>query len=177
VETAVIAAAAPVLVVLWFAVLGLGPSALIGRIAPWHKLPPNIRTTDELRPLLQELLSRSSTFREQCARIGLAHQTYVSVRLSRDKLPSAMRARSTARRYQSGVLVVDVEIPPASRDFAELLAHELEHVNEFIDRVDFQQLARDRRSGVVRCGAEGSFETERARQAGRTVAAEAASPR
>ena len=73
--------------------------------------------------------------------------------------------------------MVDVEIPPASRDVAELLAHELEHVNEFIDHVDFQQLARDRRSGVVRCGVDESFETERARKAGLTVAAEAARPR
>lgn len=169
--------AVPVLVLLWFAVLGLAPAALFNRFAPRHQLPPNIRTTEELRPRLVELLSRSPTFREQCARIGRAHQTYVSVMLSREKLPSAMRARSTARRYQSGLLLVDVEIPPASRDLAELLAHELEHVNEFIDHVDFQELARDRRSGVVRCGVEGGFETERARKAGRTVAAEAALPR
>lgn len=170
-------AAVPVLVVLWFAACGLAPSALFGRFAPLHQLPPNIRTTDELRPLLLDLLSRSSTFREQCARIGRARQTYVTVMLSRGKLPSATRARSIARRYQSGLLMVDVEIPPASRDVAELLAHELEHVNEFIDHVDFQQLARDRRSGVVRCGVDESFETERARKAGLTVAAEAARPR
>ena len=160
------------LVVLCYSLLALGPSALVGRLSPWHQLPPNIRITDELRPLLEELLSRSPTLREQCARIAIARQTYVSVMLSQAKLPSEMRARSIARRYQSGLLVVDVEIPPASHDFPELLAHELEHVTEFIERVDFQQLARDRRSGVVRCGVEGSFESERARKAGRTVAAE-----
>lgn len=165
-------AVAPALVALSFSALGLHPAALIGRVSPWHQLPPNIRTTEDLRPLVETLLSRSPTLREQCARIALARQTYVSLMLSAVKLPSQMRARSTARRYQSGLLVVDVEIPPASQDFAELLAHELEHVSEFIERVDFKQLARSRRSGIVHCGMEGSFESERARKAGRAVAAE-----
>jgi hypothetical protein len=171
VETVVIAVT-PTLVALSFSALGLHPAALVGRVSPWHKLPPNIRTTDDVRQRVEELLSRSPTLREQCTRIGMARQTYVSLLLSAAKLPSEMRARSTARRYRSGLLVVDVEIPPASQDFAELLAHELEHVTEFIERVDFKQLARARRSGVVQCGMEGSFESERARRAGRIVAAE-----
>lgn len=169
---AVVIAAAPALIALSFFALGLHPAALVGRLSPWHQLPLNIRTTDELRPLVELLLSRSPTLREQCARIALARQTYVSLMLSAVKLPSQIRARSTARRYQSGLLVVDVEIPPASQDFAELLAHELEHVSEFIERVDFKQLARSRRSGIVQCGTKGSFESERARKAGRAVAAE-----
>ncbi len=155
-----------------FAALGLHPAALAGRVSRSHQLPPNIRTTPELRPVVEDLLNRSPTLREQCARIAMAPQTYVSLILSTGQLPYETRARSTAHRYQSGLLLVEVEIPAATRDFAELLGHELEHVTEFIERLDFKQLAGTRGSGVVRCGIAGSFESERAQKAGRTVAAE-----
>jgi hypothetical protein len=36
---------------------------------------------------------------------------------------------------------VDVEIPLVSRDFVGLLAHELEHVTELVDGVDFRAFA------------------------------------
>jgi hypothetical protein len=68
--------------------------------------------------------------------------------------------------------MVDIEIPPASQDFAELLAHEMEHVTEFIDRVDFKALVEARDGGVVQFGLAGGFESTRAQQAGRTAAAE-----
>jgi hypothetical protein len=168
VEIAVIdVAAAALLLVL--SLLGLHPAVLTTRTTPSHQLPPNIRTTDDLRPIIEDLLARSPTLREQCARIAIAKKTWVSVTLSVVRFPSLVRARSTARRYQTGLLVIDVEIPPASQDFAELLAHELEHVTEFIDGLDFQKLARSRKAGVARCGSDGSFETERAQTAGRKV--------
>lgn len=166
-----IAAASAVLVLILFP-RGLHPAAIAARAIPWPHLPPNIRTTDDLRPLMEHMLARSSTLRAQCARIALARQTYVSVTLSVTRLPSLARARSTARRYQSGLLVVDVEIPPASQDFVELLAHELEHVTEFIEHVDFKRLARSRNAGIVQCGDESTFETDRAQKAGRAAAAE-----
>ena len=159
----------PAALVLTLAVLGLHPGVFVARATAWHGLPANIRTTDDLRPLIEDLLARSPTLREQTARISIARKTWVSVTLSSGRLPSLVRARSTARRYHTGLLVVDVEIPPASQDFAELLAHELEHVTEFIEAVDFKKLARTRHAGVVQCGSDGSFETERAQKAGRTV--------
>jgi hypothetical protein len=171
VETAVIAVA-PAVLALTLSAFGLHPAAFVSRISPWPRLPPNIRTTDDLRPLVEALMARSPTIREQCARIAIARQTYVSLTLGASRLPALARARSTARRYQSGLLVVDVEIPPASQDFAELLAHELEHVTEFIERIDFKKLANTRNAGVVQCGGDGSFESERAQKAGRAAAAE-----
>ena len=149
--------------------LGLPAVAFTSRFIASHQLPPNIRTTDDLRLIIEDLLARSPTLREQSARIAVAKQTYVSVTLSVTQLAWDTRARSTARRYKSGLLVVDVEIPPASRDFPELLAHELEHATEFIDRIDFKKLARAHDSGIVQCNGDGSFETERAQKAGRTV--------
>jgi hypothetical protein len=156
----------PATLLLTLSVLGLHPAVLTSPIT-WHQLPPNIRTTDDLRPIIEDLLARSPTLRRQCARIGIANKTWVSVTLSVARFPSLARARSTARRYRTGLLVIDVEIPPASRDFPELLAHELEHVTEFIDGVDFKKAARSRNAGIEQCGSDGSFETERAQQAGR----------
>jgi hypothetical protein len=148
---------------------GPPPVAFTSRVIASHQLPPNIRTTDDLRPIIEGLLARSATLRHQSARIAVAKQTYVSVTLSVAQLAWDARARSTARRYKSGLLVVDIEIPPASGDFPELLAHELEHATEFIDRIDFKKLARANNTGVVHCSGDGSFETVRAQQAGRTV--------
>jgi hypothetical protein len=165
-------AVTPALFALTFSLLSLHPAALVGRLSRSNQLPPTIRTTDDMRPMIEELLRRSPTLRAQCARIAIARQTYVSLMLSVVTMPSQARARSTARRYQSGLLLVDVEIPAASPDFAELLGHELEHVTEFIERVDFKQLARTRNAGIVHCVGDGSFESERAQKAGRTVAAE-----
>ncbi len=149
--------------------LALHPAVFTARASAWHQLAPNIRTTDDLRPIIEDLLARSPTLREQSARISIAKRTWVSITLSSARFPSLTRARSTARRYHSGLLVVDVELPTASQDFAELIAHELEHVTEFIDGVDFKKLARTRGAGIVQCGSDGSFETERAQEAGRTV--------
>jgi hypothetical protein len=168
VEISVIVVVSSVLVL----TLALHPAVFAARASAWHQLPPNIRTTDDLRPIIEDLLARSATLREQSARISIARQTWISITLSTARFPWLTRARSTARRYHTGLLVVDVELPSASQDFAELLAHELEHVTEFIDGVDFKKLAKKRSAGVVQCGSDGSFETERAQTAGRKAKVE-----
>jgi hypothetical protein len=162
------------LLVLSVSALGLHPSAVVNRSLPCYELPANIRTTRELRDAIVPLLARSPTLRTQCGKIAGAPKTYVTVELSVGPFSAQTRARSTARRYRSGLLMVDVEIPPASQEFGELLAHELEHVTEFIEGVDFKMLAQSRDSGILRCGASGGFESVRAHQAGRTAAAEVA---
>jgi hypothetical protein len=171
VESLVIALV-PVALTLSLPALGLHPSVLINRSLPCYELPANIRTTLELRDAVATLLARSPTLRAQCEKIAAAPKTYVTVELSVGPFSAQTRARSTARRFPSGLLMVDVEIPPASQEFAELLAHELEHVTEFIEGVDFKTLAQSRDSGILQCGAGGSFESVRAQQAGRAAAAE-----
>jgi len=163
---------APAALIFTLSAVGLHPVALINRSLPCYELPANIRTTMEMQRLIAPLLARSPTLRAQCAKIAAAPRTYVSVALSAGPFPGQTRARSVARRYLSGVLMVDIEIPPASQDFAELLAHEMEHVTEFIDRVDFKALVEARDGGVVQFGLAGGFESTRAQQAGRTAAAE-----
>ena len=158
-------------VVLGLYVLGLDPVALTARATGCYELPANIHAADELRGPIAQLLARSATLRAQCARIA-ERRTQVTVTTPARSMDLEVRARSTARRYDSGLLIVDIEIPAASRDFTELLAHELEHVTEFIDHVDFKSLARRRGRPDVERRRDGSFESERALRAGRAAAAE-----
>ena len=132
-------------VVLCLYMLGLDPVAFTARATGCYELPANIHAADELRGPIAQLLARSRTPRAQCARIAAERRTQVTVTMSVASMDTEVRARSTARRYDSGLLIVDIEIPPASRDFVELLAHELEHVTEFIDHVDFKDARPDAR--------------------------------
>lgn len=160
--------------VLSLGAMGLDPVAFTARASACYELPANIHANDTLKAAIVPLLARSRTLRAQCTRIAAASRTHVTLTLS--SAPMTSRARSTARRYVSGLLIVDVEIPPASQDFPELLAHELEHATEFIDRVDFKMLAKVHGGQVVESGSDGSFESQRAQKAGRTVAAEVVAP-
>ncbi len=151
---------------------GLHPIAFTARTSGCYDLPANLHAAPELRPSIRQLLARSPTLRRQCERIAAARNTQVTIAITLATISDQARARSTARRYDSRLLIIDVEIPPASAEFAELLAHELEHATEIIERVDFRRLARQR-GGQTEQRGDGTFETERARQAGRAAAAEA----
>jgi hypothetical protein len=74
------------------------------------------------------------------------------------------------RRYSSGLLLAVVMIPPHG-DYAELVAHELEHVLEQMEGVNLAALARSG-SGAVKRRPDGAYETARALNAGLAVAAE-----
>ena len=152
--------------------LGLDPVAFTARTSGCYDLPANLHATPQLRPSIRQLLARSLTLRRQCERITAARNTQVTIAITVATMSDQARARSTARRYDSGLLIIDVEIPPGSADFAELLAHELERATEIIERVDFRRLARARGRQTEQRG-DGTFETERARQAGRAATAEA----
>lgn len=165
---------APPAVALYFYALSLEPSSVAQahELASGYALPFNVQVSDQLEDAILDLLSRSPTLRDQCAAIAAARYVRVAIE---SVAPSAfdrqMRARSTARRYESGLLTVVIELP-VSTDLAELLAHELEHVTELIDQVDLPALARERRGGVTQRGQDGAYETTRAVAAGRAAAAE-----
>ena len=146
----------------------------IDQAAPGERfeIPANIQAVGDLKDLLTTLLARSRTLREQCARIGAAPRTRILIDVIGHRLGALTRARATARRYDSGLLTVVIELPAVSMgDFAELLAHELEHVIELMDNVDLAEMVRQGSDGVTR-NHEGLFETERAQAAGRAAAAE-----
>ena len=164
-----IALASPALV-LTLCAMGLVPVAFTARASACSQLPANMHANDALKAAIVPLLARSQTLRAQCTKIAASGRTQITLTLTSARMTA--RARSTARRYRSGLLIIDVEIPPASQDFAELLAHELEHATEFIDRVDFKALARVHGAEVAQFGPDGSFESLRAQKAGWAAAAE-----
>ena len=79
--------------------------------------------------------------------------------------PGQFRARSTLRRFSSGLLEADVEL--ARGDPTEWLAHEFEHVIEQIEHEPLRSRA-DRGDNVWRTG-DDTYETTRAIRAGQTV--------
>lgn len=83
--------------------------------------------------------------------------------------PVAFTARASACHELPANIHADDALRAA---IAQLLAHELEHVTEFIDRVDFKTLARAHDGQVAECRSDGSFESKRAQKAGRAAAAE-----
>ena len=170
---AIVISFAPPVIVLSLSLL-LHPVAFTAHGVECRALPTNIQVEAGLRPVLVQMLARSPTLRGQCLRIAASPATHVSVTISIEPMEGGARARSFARRYESGLLIVEVRIPPASRDLAELLAHELEHVIELIERVDFCSLAASRGAGVVQKQSDGSFESDRALKAGIAAAAEVA---
>jgi hypothetical protein len=171
-EPIVTALVSPV-VALFVAILGLEPLALTARATACYELPANIHAAAELRLPIARLLARSRTLRAQCATIAAAGRTQVTIRITMAAMDSYARARSLARRYDSGLLIVDIQIPPAAQDFTELLAHELEHATEIIERLDFAALAGTDPGPRVDRRPDGSFESDRATRAGRAAAAEA----
>lgn len=133
-------------------------------------LPDSVHVDPQLRPAIDMLLARSPTFRRQCARIAQARALRIHVRLVPRLFGTPARARASAARYEFGLLTVAIDIL-AGDDYAELLAHEFEHVTEQIDRVDLAALARaDPESASALT--DGVFETTRAREAGRAAARE-----
>jgi hypothetical protein len=162
-------------VVLTLCALGLHAAAVpsapqtVQRLA----LPSNIQADGELRQAIEELLGRSRTLRRQVARIGAASRVRVWITIEPRVATAETRARSIVRRFDSGLLDVEIELPPASADFVELLAHELEHITEFIDGIDLQALARNRNGHVFQRRSDGAIESDRAYAAGLAAAAEA----
>jgi hypothetical protein len=134
-------------------------------------IPPNL-IVPSFRPLVAEMLRASPTFRGQCQRI--ANEPLLTVRLGRAVRPLAdqSRARTRIGREQSGALVASIEVPPFDND-VELIAHEIEHVVEQLDRIDLASAATRTGTGVqVLSTAPLTFETTRATTIGRRVAEE-----
>jgi hypothetical protein len=123
-----------------------------------------------LRPTVRDMLARSATFRRQWNIVTEGQRVHVAVFLTDGTLGPACRARTTIKKYSSGLLLAVVLIPPKG-DYPELLAHELEHVIEQIEGIDLAALARSGSIGV-RQRPDGAFETVRAQNAGLAVSTE-----
>lgn len=133
-------------------------------------LPSTIQVESLLRSVTARMLEKSPTFQRQCQDIGASTSIVVKVRVVPASRNSLTRATTTFRRYTSGLTIADVEIPAASPVF-ELLAHEFEHIAEYVEGLDLRAAARERPEEVYQMR-DGSFETSRAVVAGRAAAKE-----
>jgi hypothetical protein len=126
--------------------------------------PANLETSPALIRYFMSLVPKSATLRRQCAAIADAPDVRVVLRYA-PRPPASLRAHSTIERHQGRLVRVIIEIP-VSGDFAELLAHELEHTVEAIEGLDVRSQANVGGSGVSQL-VDGVYETARAQRVGR----------
>lgn len=127
--------------------------------------------------MTHEMVERSPAFKRQLRRIGAEPRVTAQLRLTGDSGPYGSLARSLIVRTRTGLLHADIDIPiplMSAYRYVELIAHELEHLIEQIEGLDFRKLARQPGSGVHRADwiAGRPYETIRAQAAGETVAQE-----
>ena len=142
----------------------------VRRVRP--SAPGTIRISSDLQPHVDAMLDDSPTFREQFQRIVSAPKLVITARVDIGFVQRPFRARSCIRRYDSGLLVVSIEIGPGTGvEQREWIAHEFEHVIEQLDGVEVVAMAERRRAGAWYSLAD-MVETTRATKAGQTVRAE-----
>jgi hypothetical protein len=152
--------------------LSLGAEHTDRRAAIGLDLPKNLHVTDRLTDVVAAMLDGSPTFRAQCARLRELPRLRVRVTLE----PRAhgrsgpCRAECVIKRYEYGFIDATVKVR-SLQQVAELVAHELEHVLEFVEGIDYGAAARQQPQAVW-VVADNRYETSRAIDAGRRVAAE-----
>jgi len=129
--------------------------------------PGVIQLTPDIQRRVEAMLERSPTFREQYQRILHTPLVIITARVEAAVLSTSFRARSTIRRYGSGLLIVLMEIAPGANQ-AQWIAHEFEHVVEQLDGID---VGADAAAGHRHSWYTGdrAVETLRAVRAGRQV--------
>jgi hypothetical protein len=157
--------------------MGAPPGAAADPVAPaaqCEELAGRLRIEPGLEPTVIDLCRRSSRFRRQMARLTGIGGLAVTVRQVVYPPTSSWRAQAAITRVGGRLRSADVRVQPGTtRQLAELIAHEFEHILEQLDGVDLQRWVGH--SGVRRIGpdaADSPIETERARQVGRLVAGE-----
>jgi hypothetical protein len=150
-----------------------GPSAEICPMNPGADLPHNLLAPEALQPVLSRMWNESPTFRRQCARIHA--EARLSVRLYTAASTGECLGRAATRIDARNAHKLEANVYlPGLRDAIELIAHEFEHILEYLDGVDLEQLAVLAPDTVWRTG-DGNFETQRATLMGRLVATEVGS--
>jgi hypothetical protein len=129
-------------------------------------LPKHLFIAPCLRETVDAMMERSPTFRAQIEAIARTPGLGLAVTL--EATPSSRRAEARMRRYVSGLLLANIRIYIVA-DKEELIAHEIEHVLEQVERVPVAELAK-RGDEAWRAGT--AYETRRAIRAGQRVANE-----
>ncbi len=134
-------------------------------------LPSNLHVAPMYREFVEAIADHSPTFEKQLMRIAAAAGVEVHVAI----VPRVIGARARTRMVREGdVLTAWIEVDRLE-NVVELIAHEIEHVIEQIERIDLAWGARTAASGIYSVSVDGTaFETARAARAGVTVAREVA---
>jgi hypothetical protein len=142
------------------------PAASVAPAIPRNWIVPGV-----VRSLILTMLQQSPTFRRQCARLSEYPDLVVDIELV-VRLPE-YHAQSVLERNGSGRrATVQIELRRPAL-YVEYIAHELEHVLEYLDGTDLPRLARNGVDGVVKAG--DWYETTRAQSIGCAVAREVSS--
>ena len=128
-----------------------------------------------IRPQAEEMLRRSPTFRLQYNRIAASPAVLVGVVFDAVLCDGRYKAKTTIRRYQSGLILVQVSLGPGFHQ-EEWIAHEFEHILEQLEGQKLLEQANSRSGSAWFSGAD-MFETTRAIRAGRAVRDELLQPR
>lgn len=131
-------------------------------------VPPHVHVAALLKKPVHDLLERSETFRAQMATLSRTHALGVAIVFEASSVGPP--AEAVVRRYDTGAIVAIIYIRSVHNQ-EELLAHEVEHLIEQIERVPIARLAQQQRD-VWRVG--NSYESARAIAAGRRVRREVA---
>jgi Tol biopolymer transport system component len=136
--------------------------------APSTALPPNLRG-GVFESVVQQMWRSSPTFRRQCARVAGAPRLTITVRGEPPRSGSSIRAYTRISDKRGGVTAQVVILNPS--DAIELIAHELEHIVEYLDGVE---PGRDACGGRQPRQPGKPYETCRAIHAGQQVVREIA---
>jgi hypothetical protein len=130
---------------------------------PW---PCHLIVVGELRAVAELAWEQSATFRDQCRKLASAGaRIIVQPASSRD----TWRAQTRIQKTDEGATIAFARVRAGTQSI-ELIAHELEHVIEYLEGIKFLMQAHRGGSGVRL--AAGAYETRRAIDAGRRVAKE-----
>jgi hypothetical protein len=137
------------------------------------QLAHNLTVTSLYRPMIEQMLARSATFRRQCARIASARTLTIEIRAEPVLRRQAIAGWSNIVRRTNGSMHALINVAPVGRA-AELIAHELEHVIEQLDGINLRHMSRVPSSGVRECECDdfAAYETTRAILTGVRVAEE-----
>jgi hypothetical protein len=145
------------------------PAALISEHVG---IPDNLQADADYRVLLGLMLEGSPTFRRQCLRLASEPGLVVRIHPSGSFWTRGARALTHVIRGAGGGVTAEIYLTRFD-DEVELIAHEIEHVIEQLDRVDLSAMAGRSDTGVHHTlAAEATFETSRASQTGLRVARE-----
>lgn len=159
----------PLIVSLVVGLVGSVRAEVVSKVSPSEVRPVlgSIQISPDLQPYIAAMLEGSPTFRQQYERIISTPKLIINARTDMSFIERPFRARSCMRRYDSGLLVVSMDIAPGIGQ-TEWIAHEFEHVLEQLDGLSLPALVAQGSRGTW-FSSDRMLETSRAMRAGRTV--------